>query len=218
VKILAATANLGNFEAPSDSFVPQTVPNVDLHAFTDDNFPPIADMGPRAQYRICKTFTWQMVPDYDFYIWFDGSCAMDNPDSVKWYLEQLGEHDIAMFKHPWRKTIREENDYIEYRMNHDDNYLIDRYGNGLHKEQMAEIDADDYTDDVLYATTSFVYRNTPKVQEALKLVWYHISRYYTCDQLGWTYALWKAGLDIKVIPNNVFKMPYLTYLRAPYQK
>jgi hypothetical protein len=149
-----------------------------------------------------------MKPSYDNYVWLDGSMTLTRPDSLEWLLDQLGTNDIALFKHPDRSTARQETDYIELKKDHP--YITTRYKNGLHKEQMAVIENEGvYEDDVLYASTVFVYRNTRQVQDMLKEWLYTSVRYFTCDQVALPYLCWQFGLNVKVIDLNPFKNPYL---------
>lgn len=200
LKVCVLSANLGNFDTAIEH-VKQDI-DVTLHTFTDEDFPPIADLPHRFQYRIPKLFGWQMFPGYDYYIWLDGSMQLTRADSVRWLIEQLGSNDIAFFKHPWRKTIKEEVDFIEQRLKDKDPYITARYKNGLHKESL------EYTGDgELYASTAFVYANTAITQSALWKWWEVQSRFYTCDQVSLTYAL--VSLDVGILPGHVFRNDYL---------
>lgn len=203
--LVVLTANLGNFDRVARP-VEQSVA-CDWHCFTDEDFPPIAGLSPRLQYRIPKTHGWQMKPGYGLYIWLDGSMTLTRPDSVGWLLEQLGHNDIAFFHHPDRQTARQETNYLEARKEHP--YIKSRYENGLHKEQMAEIEATSYGDDRLYASTAFVYRPTRAVQAMMKEWLYTSVRYFTCDQVALPYLIWKYNLKVADIRLNPFKNPYL---------
>lgn len=213
MKIAILSANLGNFDKPIDP-VPQVTAHsheVAFHCFTDADFPPVAGLTPRLQYRIPKLFGWEMFPGYDVYVWLDASCTFERPDCLQWFLEHLADNDMAVFKHPSRRNIRQEAAHIEDKLSQGHKYMVPRYGGGLHKEQLAAIMADkSFHDDELYASTAFVYRDTPRVREAMKTWWFHQSRYFTCDQLAQTYALKKHALKLKVIDENLFKIGYLS--------
>lgn len=215
-KVAVLTAILGNFDTPVDPVVQDGISDVEttFHRFTDEDFPPITGLTPRFQYRIPKYFGWQMFPGHDTYIWLDGSVSLVRHDSLKWLLDQLGDADMAVFKHPYRQTIQEETDHLETYLNRSQgtsrgqDYLTARYKNGLHKEQLEDIKLDTgYTDDHLYASTSFIYRDSEAVRDALRLCFLHQARYYTCDQLAFTYAL--KGLQINIIDANPFKGEYV---------
>jgi len=208
MKIAILQANLGNFDKPIDP-VKQTIP-ADFHRFTDKDFPPITGLTPRLQYRIPKLFGWEMFPGYDVYIWLDGSVTFERPDCVEWYLKQLWDNDVAFFKHPVRRYIRQEVEHIEQKLKENSKYIVPRYKNGLHKEMYEEIKKSGYKDDVLYASTAFIYRNNYKVREFMKLWWFYQSRYYTVDQIAQTYCARLAGLKVKRIDEHLFKIGYLS--------
>lgn len=214
MKLAILSANLNSFDKvvePVEQELPKGVDEIAYHCFTDSDFPPITGLTPRLQYRIPKCFGWQMFPGYDYYIWLDGSMSFTKEDSAKWFVDQLDNADLAAFKHPYRSTIQEECDHIEDHLNQGKPYITSRYKNGLHKEQLADIQLDDnYEDDHLYASTAFIYRDSEEVRDAMRLWWLHQSRYYTCDQLAFTYAL--RGLAVRVIDENPFKAAYLTHV------
>lgn len=208
-RVAILQANLGAFDTPIDP-VEQIAP-VTFHRWTDDNFPPITGLTPRLQYRIPKLFGWQMLPGYDFYIWLDGVVSFKRDDSAMWYMDQLGDGDMAFFHHPQRHSIKSEVDHIEEHLQQGKPYITPRYKNGLHKEQYAEILTDTgFVDDKLWASTTFIYRNTKKVQEALKDWWYYQSRYYTCDQVPLPYVLWKHDINVKDFNEPIYKTGYMS--------
>jgi len=213
MKIAIITANFGNFDKIIDP-VEQSMTN-DFYRFTDENFPRRhCSMSSRLQARIPKTFGWQMIPGYDYYIWVDSSCTLSHVDSVKWFIERCGDADLASFKHPNRNTIQEEADYMKKRLAMKCPYITPRYENELIDEQLAEIFADkEFVDNRLFATTALIYKNNDKVREMLKQLWYHTSRYHTNEQLSFPYVLYKTKCMVNTIPENYMKIPYLTYVR-----
>ncbi len=218
MKAAVISANFGGFEAPVEH-PPQTIP-VDFYHFTEEQYP-LRDkaLTPRLQARILKMFGWQFAPDYEAYIWVDSSCALTSPESAQLFLDQLEGHDVVVFKHPNRNTIQAEADFLKERLvleksGQKQPYVLPRYQNELIDEQLAEIKADkDFSDENLYASTAFVYRNTPEVQDMLKEWWYHTSRYHSIDQLSLPYALAKSGCRVVVLTDRYDKSPYITYVR-----
>lgn len=202
-------ANLGGFDTPKDP-VEQDIP-ITFHRWTDDNFPPITGLTPRMQYRIPKLFGWQMFPGYDHYIWLDGSASFLREDCAAYYLDQLGDADIAFFDHPNRHSIKEEVEHIEEHLKLGKPYITKRYKGGLHREQLEIIQADkSYVDDKLYASTTFIYHNTPGVQAFMRDWWFYQSRYFTCDQvpLPWLCDNW--GLKIVVFDQPIYQTGYMS--------
>lgn len=216
MRIGILTANLGDFDK-NFGIVGQKLPeNVEMvfHRWTDKNFPPVTGLTPRFQYRIPKMFGWQMFPDCDIYLWLDGSMSLQHLDSIKWFLEQLDDNEMLFFKHPWRKTIKEEVGHIEEKLQKGSKYLTSRYKNGLHKECYDEIMTDkEFVDDKLFASTIFVYRNTTKIRDVLMGWWFLQSRFYSCDQIPLPYILWNKDVKVKIIDENVFDFEYLTFTK-----
>jgi hypothetical protein len=213
MKIAVITANIGEFD-PKEDPVKQSV-DFDFYRFTDEKFPPrFCAMTTRLQARIVKMFGWQMAPGYDFYIWADSSVQLSNPDSVKWFVEQCKDYDLAVFKHPQRSTIHQEAEYLKMRLAKNCPYITPRYKNELIDEQLAEIEADKGFEDVnLFASTVVVYKDNMVVRDMMKEWWYHTSRYHSIDQLSLPYAVYKCGCNVNILPYNYQKMPYLTYVR-----
>lgn len=213
MRVAILSANLGNFDTPVDpvpQLFPEGVKQVVFHRFTDEDFPPVAGLTPRFQYRIPKLFGWQMFPDFDIYIWLDGVFSFTRDDCLQWFMQNLGDADMAFFKHPQRNTIKEEVDHIEQKLQEGSKYMIPRYKNGLHKEQMELINKDsEYTDDILYTSTAFIYRNNTYTQLALRAWWYLQSRYFTCDQVALPYALGNSLIKVNVLPGDQYHSDYL---------
>lgn len=210
------TANMGNFDKEYQP-VPQSVP-ADFYTFNDKNFLPRARaMTPRLQARIPKMFAWQMIPGYDAYIWYDSSLAVTSPDMVSWFLEQLGEADAVFLRHPDRQTVHQEAQFIQEKIFHHHYYLSPRYRDELVNEQIAELDADPgYKDDLLIASTAFMYRNNDKTHALMKEWWYHTSRYHIIDQLGLPYAIYKSGCKVNIINDNYLHLKHLPHMRKTH--
>lgn len=210
-KIAVVSASLGGFDTPTEH-VPQSMPH-DYFTFTDEDFPPrFNSMTPRLQAKIPKCFGWQMVPDYDYYLWIDGNLTLTSRESLKYFYDNCQGYDIVVLKHPRRDTVRWEGGYLRRGLKEQSRYLVGRYANECLAEQMAEIESDkDFVDDILVNGGVFMYRNTPEVHKMLKEWWYHISRYLIMDQCSFAYALRKSGLRINIRPITYNDCPYLAH-------
>lgn len=200
MKTIILTANLNSFDKVKPP-VEQTV-ETQYFCFNDRNFPPVTGLTPRLQYRIPKTHGWQLKPGYDCYVWLDGSISIHNPRALEEFIVLLQDYDIIFFKHPWRKTVREEVDHIDEYLEKGNEYITSRYKNGMHWDLYDEMGYDA----PLYASTFFVYKNIPEVQEALKQWWYLGTRYYSCDQIALSYAI--KDLIVYRMEGNVFRNQY----------
>jgi hypothetical protein len=203
-KTLVITAS--NIDDPV-THVPQTVP-VDFHrAELSKRLP------ARLEAKIPKMFGWQLVPNYDLYLWLDGNISLNNPDTIKYLLEQIEGHDIVVIRHHRRPNIRQEVRYLRKGLREQSIYLVTRYNNELWKEQYEEICADkDYIDDLLVIGGIFLYRNTPEVQKMMKEWWYHVSRYNVQDQISFPYVLKKSGIKIKVLDHDYTKWDLIKHI------
>ncbi len=201
-RIALISANLGEYDYPPREHVPQSIP-YDNHFFTDENFlPRTKAMTPRLQSKIPKCFGWQMVPGYDYYMWIDGNFVFTHKGSLKRFLDYCKDHDIVAFSHPKRKNIWEEWRYVRRGM-HQSSFLLSRYENEFLEEQYQVINDDkEFEDKMLLNAGVFMYKNTPKVQGALKEWFYHMCRYDIMDQLAFSYVIQKAGLKINIFPDH----------------
>lgn len=218
MRLLIFTANLGNFDKTQDNVeqdLPHTIDQIDYHRWTDENFPPrFNSMTSRLQARIPKMLAWQMKPDYDFYLWVDSSCRLSKEDSADWFLEQLGDADIAVFKHNKRKTVQEEADYLKQRLVDEKEgrkqpYVLSRYENERIDDQLAIVDPEAE----LYASTAFICRNNVQVRDLMTIWWLHTSLYHSIDQLSLPHAIKSSGAKVNVIDVDYLKCSYLEYAR-----
>jgi hypothetical protein len=213
MKILVVSASLGGFD--TRQFHEEQSMECDYFQYTDENFPPRSkSMTPRLQARIPKMMSWQMNPGYDYYLWVDSSCRLADKDSVKWFLEQLEDADIAVFKHPHRQTIQEEADYLKERLELEKagkkhQYILPRYENEDIDGQLKEVDPNAK----LYASTAFIYKNDEPARDLLKIWWYNTSLFHSIDQLSLPHAITSSGAKANVIPDNYLKCKYLKYVR-----
>lgn len=194
--ILVMSACFGNLDTPDPS----------IYCITEKQFP-LRDksMTPRLQSRIVKTHMWQFASP-DIFIWVDSSCRIK---SKQWFLDKLGEADIAVFKHPNRKTVQDEADYLKYRLAIGCPYITPRYEHEDIDGQLAQVSPDQQ----LYASTAFICRNNLRVQSMFKDWWYHISRWHSIDQLSLPHILETNDITYNVIPDNYLKCEGLEYVR-----
>lgn len=214
-RIAVLSANLGSYDQPTvwpDLEVP-VGSTVDVHRFTDDNFPPrTLAMTSRLQCGIPKWFPSDFVTA-DVTIWIDASCA-PTPMAVPWFLERIGAAEIAVFKHPERATIREEYEFMKARMARPgETYLNSRYRGERLDEQYQAIVRAGHQELPLYASTAFACRSTTRVRAALADVFLMKARYLLHDQLAFPHALRTHGCAVHVIPDNYLKCEALQFTR-----
>lgn len=208
MKIVIISANFNSFDKEVE-WAPQ---NAQVIRLNDRNFPPRDQaLTPRLYSKLIKCFGWQIVSGYDIYIWADASFKFLN-GATEWLLNELGEADIAVVKHPWNNTIKEEYEFL--LNNNRKPYVHRRYGTELTEQQYRAI-KDDYTyvDDCLFCGGLIVYRNKPVIQSMFKEWWYHISRYHLDDQLSLPYVIKKSGCKFNVIQGDIYHLPLIPHMR-----
>ena len=215
--IAVASASLGGFDK-TVAHEPQTLPH-ETYSWKDDNFPPRdKSMSPRLQSKIPKCFAWQLAPNHETYLWLDGNIKLTRPDSLQHFVDELGDNDFLVLRHPTRPNIRQEVRYTRKGIKQESLYMLGRYPNELLAEMYKIVENDkDYVDDLLAIGGVFMYRNTPAVQNAMKEWWYYISRYIVQDQLSFAYVLKKSGIKLKVIDEDFNNSPFIKLVRHNYR-
>ncbi len=216
-RVAMITASLGGFDQDMQH-VEQTLPH-ERFAFTDENFPPRSNsMKPRLQAKIPKLFGWQMVPGYDYYFWLDGNLTLNHPDTLKYFFDNIPGYDVVAFQHPRRRSAEWELRYLMRGMRNSSRYLHVRYANEWIEEQLKALKDDpDFVDDILVNGGAFMYRDTPAVRQMFKEWWHHVSRYLVMDQASFAYALKKSGVRLKILPDDIYRTPYLKQLAHNYR-
>ena len=206
--MLIYSANFGSF----DKNIEWEKQDAEIIRLDDSTCPPrLAALTPRLYSKLIKCFGWQMFPRRDIYIWADASFKFLT-GATEWLLDELGDADIAVVKHPWRNTIKAE--YETLLADNYKPYVNKRYGTELIEQQYAVIKNDPfYTDDSLFCGGLIIYRPVPLVQSMFKEWWYHISRYHLDDQLSLPYVIKNSGCDYKVIQADIYKLPLIPHMR-----
>jgi len=146
-----------------------------------------------AKYYKIKAHEIDMLKDYDYFVWMDGSIAptirfVDN------IIELINkEYNLINTKHPVRFNIKDERDQsnkIESYRLQDVNFQYDTYIK------------DGFKDDVgLFWCGFFIRKNTEKNNNLFDLWWIHNLQYSYQDQISYSYCLWKQGIT----PDYIFK-------------
>jgi hypothetical protein len=213
-KIALITANLSGIDSNLIELIPQQeLPlnsALDIFSYKDENFPPrINALHPRLQSKIPKMLGFEYHPGYDYYIWLDGSIKIHSSETIKWLISCCGNNDMAVFRHPFRNSIRDELNYMVNLMQDNNSYLLSRYLNEPIIEQVEIYESDfDFKDECLYALGAFVYNKTVIPKGILNNWFYHNARYSIQDQLSFPYLLTKHQIQISVIDKNIFQNPY----------
>lgn len=194
--------------------IPQSGHSVDFICYNDSNFlKRSSSFTLRMTSKIPKMLGWLLSPGYDNYIWMDSRFNMRLSDSVDWFIRNLGNHEILLFKHPWRGTIIDEAVFIDEQVKKGHKILVEKTrGEDTLLQAKKLCEESWFIDDLLIAAGAFCYSAKlveDKNYNVLK-EWY----FQTCigsirDQISLPYCLKKFNTDYIVIEKDVFKLKYL---------
>ena len=174
---------------------------VDVKLFTEATHPR-KESHPRmkAKYFKCNSH----ILDCDVSIWIDGNATIKTPDFEKRCLEQLGDGDIALIKHPDRDCIYDEANFCTF---------MDKYKDLPIMEQVMEYAKQGYpAHNGLWACGLLIRRHNDKVKRFNKLWWEHNKKYTYQDQLSFPVCAREVGLDIRTINLPLNENNLITFL------
>lgn len=165
--------------------------------------PKVMNMMSAKYYKI-KTHEIDILKDYDYYIWVDGSLLL-RPEFVNNIQKLIDQkYELINFKHPERTNIKDEMNLS--------------VGMGKYKEQdiptqYAAYVSDGFPDDMgLFECTMIIKKNVPRINDAFDIWWIQNMQYSYQDQISYTYSLWKKGIKPDYIINEkVFNNPNFSY-------
>jgi len=181
------------------SVPPQTVP-FDFHLFTETNSEfPFPDLHDRMRAKYFKLQTHHVLPDYDAYIWIDGSVQVIDESFVATMLGYMPLNGVTLNRHPDRSGIKEETAFILNAMDAGEPYFDSRYPAKTIKRETEFILSDGYKDDLgLYECGIFARPNNSIVNAFFDAWWEHCLKWCCFDQNAFPYLAWKH--DLTIIP------------------
>jgi hypothetical protein len=219
MRILLSTANLGGIDQSAPPHVAQVVPaglSIDSVTYNDANLPPRPNaVHPRMHAKLPKMLAHELKPGYDWYMWMDGSIYLKHSHAVIWMIERLGSAHIALFPHPFRRSIADEVKYCLEELASGNPYIVQRYaGEPMIEQSEAYLRDPDFVDDQLFACGVFCYS-----AEMLRACpgffpdWYYqCARYSVQDQLSMPYLLHKHSVEYSRVNQNLFDSPFFGML------
>lgn len=155
-----------------------------------------------------RTHPTVALPEYDQYIYIDGSARLLSHDSIEQVLKQHGTNDLTCFPHPLRQTIQAEAEAtIEL------NYLKYQWLEDKMLEQVAHYKKSWFPDNIwLSATWLIVSNNNVKTWKAFDDRWIeNIKRTYQ-DQLSFEYIIRKHKLKRWHLKENLWNNNIVDFL------
>lgn len=142
---------------------------------------------PRRNARYHKLLPHEAFPDFDVWIWIDGSIEVKA--SIPFLIENwMIGYDIVAFEHPDRNCSYDEATVVKGK-GYDYPDVIDR--------QVRKYKSEGYPKDWGLSETKIIMRyNTPEMIEFNKLWFYELTTGSLRDQLSFDYCVWKSGLKL----------------------
>lgn len=160
MKAALITANMGGIDQHKTHPV-QTI-LADLHYFTEENSPyTFQDCNNRLAGKYFKMCTHKILSDHDIFIWADANIQIKSSRFIEFLINSLGDADIAISKHPFRKSPKEECDFVCNEIDKGNAYLSARYSKRAMQKEL------EFIGDVegLYWCGLFIRRNKPEINE-----------------------------------------------------
>lgn len=189
--------------------------NVDIVSYTDQNTPSRhLSVHSRLKGKIPKMLEWENGGDYDYYIWVDSKFTLLD-GIIEQMINGIGEHDLCLFNHPERSSIKVELEFMNTLMGQGNQYLISRYQGEDMDNQVNEYLSDpEFIDDKLFSCGCFIYSKKlieNKNYNLLKEWFYHNAKYSIQDQLSLPYLLTKFKTNYNTFDFNLLNCSYLRY-------
>lgn len=201
------TAIVNNYDYPRK--IPSEFSGIDFVCFCDSrtqqraqragwlvrDLPLSNDMDPTRLCRDLKIRPHFYMPEYARSLWVDANIQITEK-AIAGIISLLSSDAlIATFKHPFRDNVFDEAVACKKFLK-DDSDLIDR--------QMIFLENEGFPCAYPLFETNVLYRRHmhDSVIFSMNIWWDILQRFSRRDQLSLGYALWKARLDISVIPGN----------------
>lgn len=156
--------------------------------------------------KIHKILPHRYFPDADFSLWVDGSVELKSQLPIQlWPEEFLGKHDLAVFKHTFRRCIYVEGAWC-IMQGYDDAFIIDQQMEKYFKQGFPR-------DSGLALCLVLFRRHCEKTKKFNEAWWREISAYSRRDQLSFNYTAQKQGLRFRYFPWKISHNPHFTLKR-----
>jgi hypothetical protein len=176
------------------------------------DYPPVSDVHcfgaegvfqqPVMEAKRYKVLPHLFFPKESVTIWMDSNIRMKaDVDAEVIALAALMDHDIAVFKHPYRSSVYQEFDTLQ----DDPRFAIPYLQRQLKEQRKAYIDEGLPASTPLFECNVLVRRNNERVNRLMDAWWAQICRWQWRDQVSFPYVLWKyaSGVAVKAITPNV---------------
>lgn len=171
---------------------------------------PRPDEDPRYAGKRAKYLPFEFT-DADTLVWIDGRVQVVSPSFVPWLIDQMGDKDMAIYRHPMRTSILTEAEAC----------LVEnpaKYGGQPMIEQARSYLTDGYVDDRLWQTTFFALRRNDRTEAMGKRWMEEQDRYPTCllDQIPLPPVIAECGVQVQDLPGGFWDMHGKLWVLRPH--
>lgn len=208
-RVALICANIGKFDPILK--VEEQEYKCDIHYFTEATLPfPLPNLNDRLKSKYIKIQTHRFLPNYNAYIWIDGSVEVTNERFVKDIIDGLQGHDIIVSLHPERKNVYQEIEYILDSIEAGKEYLIKRYADQPFEEEETFYKNKGLPQSYpLYVTRFFARWNRSFINDAFNDWWNGCLEFANFDQTMFSYIAWKHGMQINELDYHKTVNEYL---------
>lgn len=198
-KVAIITANIGGIDGIYK--MPQQTSKYDYFYYDENNLPfPLPNLENRLKSKYLKIQTHHFLPQYDMYIWIDGSIEILSENFVGFLKDSLSNHDITICKHPVRDNVYDELDCIIDAIKKGDNYLSSRYADQQLEKEVEFFKSQNFPKSFpLFACYAFARKNNHKVNKCFDEWWRKCTEFSNFDQAMFSYAARKSVLSINAL-------------------
>lgn len=199
MKVAVITANIGGIDEIRG--LPRQTIEIDYYYYNEFNLPvPLPNLENRLKSKYLKIQTHRFLPNYDAYIWLDGSVEINGANFAESFIDEVKHKSIAIYRHRERKSAYEEIEYIIEQMLNGSTYLLSRYGNQqIFKELLFFKEKQLPEDYPLFNCFTFVRLNNDIVNKAFDEWWLRCIEFSNFDQAMFSYCMWKENIDVNVL-------------------
>lgn len=176
----------------------------------------MASFTPRMAGKIPKILGWELMPGYDYYLWIDDNYNIIRPDTVQWFIDNIGNHQALFFRHAERGSITSESQFMYGAMKKGSKHITPRINGEPILEQVNHYLQDNHFKDtfLINASTFFYSRKLVEnmADNVMRSWFYEVCRWTIRDQLSLPYVLQKHCTDFALMDINPFKFDYLKFL------
>jgi hypothetical protein len=159
-----------------------------------------------AKYYKIQPHNIDILQDYYYYIWIDGSIFLQE-DFIKNIYEVIHKNeknDVIHFKHSLRDNIKDEV-FVSIEIN--------KYKNIDLFKQYNDYIKDGFTDDIgLYENTIIIRKNKPQINYVFDKWFQENIKYGFQDQISLPFIYWKYNITPHLINENVFNNDLYSYI------